>query len=138
LLLKKGITSQAIEADKVREAVRRKSRYDYSLNNIAIAILANLNGIPWQLNTKLKGELIVGVGAFKNIDINVQYIGSAFSFAYNGKFNRFECFQSNQIDELAGSILNQIKEYVAVNNHINRQIVHFYKNMSNKELKQIE
>lgn len=138
LLLKKGITSQAIEADKVREAVRRKSRYDYSLNNIAIAILAKLNGIPWQLNTKLKSELIVGVGAFKNIDTNVQYIGSAFSFANNGKFNRFECFQKNQIDELAGSIIRQIKEYVAVNNHINRLIIHFYKNMSNKELEPIE
>ena len=138
LLLKKGITSQAIEAEKVRDAVRINARYDFSLNNIAIAILAKLNGIPWQLNTKLKNELIVGVGAFKNIDTNVQYIGSAFSFANNGKFNRFECFQSNQIDELAGSILNQIREYVAVNSSINRLIIHFYKNMSNKELKPIE
>jgi len=138
LLLKKGITSQAIEAEKVRVAVKTNSRYDYSLNNIAIAILAKLNGIPWQLNTKLKNELIVGVGAFRNKDTNIQYIGSAFSFANNGKFNRFECFQKNQTDELAGSIIRQIQEYVAVNSHITRLIIHFYKNMSNKELEPIE
>ena len=138
LLLKKGITSQAIEAEKVRIAVKTNSRYDYSLNNIAIAILAKLNGIPWQLNTKLKNELVVGVGAFKNAETNIQYIGSAFSFANNGKFNRFECFQKNQTDELAGSIIRQIKEYVAVNSHITRLIIHFYKNMSNRELEPIE
>jgi hypothetical protein len=138
LLLKKGITSQAIDAEKVRLAVNENSRYDYSLNNIAIAILAKLDGIPWQLNTKLKNELIVGVGAFKNTDTDIQYIGSAFSFANNGKFNRFECFQKNQTDELAGSIINQIKEYVSVNSNISRLIIHFYKNMSKEELEPIE
>lgn len=138
LLLKKGITSQAIDAEKVRLAVKEDSRYDYSLNNIAIAILAKLDGIPWQLNTSLKNELIVGVGAFKNKDTDIQYIGSAFSFANNGKFNRFECFQKNQTDELAGSILNQIKEYVSVNSNMSRLIIHFYKNMSKEELEPIE
>lgn len=139
LLLKKGITSQAIDADKVRTTLRNpRSRYDYSLNNIAIAILAKLDGIPWQLNTSLKNELIVGVGAFKNIDTQIQYIGSAFSFTNNGKFNRFECFQKNQTDELAGSIIRQIKEYVSLNSNISRLIIHFYKNMSQKELAPIE
>jgi len=138
LLLKKGITSQAIEADKVRVAVQKKSRYDYSLNNIAIAILAKLDGIPWQLNTKLKNELIVGVGAFRNLDTEVQYIGSAFSFINDGRFKRFECFQKNQTDELAGSIMHQIKKYVSANSNISRLIIHFFKNMSQKELDPIE
>ena len=138
LLLKKGITSQAIEAEKVRTAVREKAKYDYSLNNIAIAILAKLNGIPWQLDAKLKNELIVGVGAFKNSETEVQYIGSAFSFMNDGRFNRFECFQRNQVDELAGSIIRQIKEYVSLNSNISRLIIHFFKNMSKKELEPIE
>ncbi len=125
LLLKKGITSQAVEAEKVRTAVREKAKYDYSLNNIAIAILAKLDGIPWQLDTKLKNELIVGVGAFKNSETEVQYIGSAFSFMNDGRFNRFECFQKNQVDELAGSIIRQIKEYVSLNSNISRLIIHF-------------
>ena len=138
VLLKKGITSQAIEADKVRAALQGKVRYDYSLNNIAIAILAKLDGIPWQLNTKLKNELIVGVGAFKNQDTEVQYIGSAFSFINNGRFKHFECFQKNQTDELAGSIIHQIKEYVSLNSNISRLVIHFYKNMSREELEPIE
>ena len=139
LLLKRDITSQAIDVKKVKAALANdKSRYDYSLNNIAIAILAKLDGIPWQLNTKLKNELIVGIGAFKHIDTDVRYLGSAFSFTNNGKFKHFECFQKDQTDELAGSILDQVKEYVSVNNHIQRLIIHFYKNMSKKELQPIE
>ncbi|HAZ03020.1 MAG: hypothetical protein A2W90_18415 [Bacteroidetes bacterium GWF2_42_66] len=138
ILLKKGITSQAIDANKVRAVVQGRLRYDYSLNNISIAILAKLDGIPWQLNAKLKNELILGVGAFRNLDTNVQYIGSAFSFMNNGRFKHFECFRKNQIDELAGSIIHQIKEYVSVNSNISRLIIHFYKNMSHKELKPIE
>ena len=93
LLLKKGISSQVIEAQKVR----RNNRYHLSLPNIAIAILAKLNGIPWRLDTELKNELVVGVGAFKNIEFGVQYIGSALSFSNNGKFNRFISFHNYQV-----------------------------------------
>jgi hypothetical protein len=127
LLLKRDITSQAIDVEKVKVALSKKTRYDYSLNNIAIAILAKLDGIPWQLNTKIKNELIVGVGAFRHVDTDVQYLGSAFSFSNNGRFKRFECFQKDQTEELAGSILDQIKEYVSINSHISRLVIHFYK-----------
>jgi hypothetical protein len=139
LLLKRDIISQVIDVSKVKVAMSNNMKFFYySLNNIAIAILAKLNGILWQLNTKLKNELIGGVGAFKHVDTAVQYLGSAFSFANNGKFKRFECFQKDQTDELVGSILDQIKEYVSVNSHINRLIIHFYKNMSKRELEPIE
>lgn len=139
LLLKREITSQVINIEKTKtELAKDISYFDYSLLNIAIAILAKLKGIPWLINAQLKNELIVGVGAFKHVDTNVQYIGSAFSFANNGQFNRFECFQSDQTDELAGSILDQIKEYVTINMDLERLIIHFYKNMSDRELKPIE
>lgn len=134
LLLKEGIPSQVLEAEKILTA----EKYHYSLPNIAIAILAKLNGVPWKLDTKLKNELIVGVGAFKNSDTAIQYIGSAFSFSNNGKFNRFECFRKNQTIELAGSIIRAVKEYVAVNSGISRLVIHFYKNMGREELEPIE
>jgi hypothetical protein len=133
-LLKKHITSQVIEASKVNQS----SSYVYSLNNIAVAILAKLNGIPWRIDAKLKNELIVGVGAYKHTDGNIQYIGSAFSFSNNGNFNRFECFRKNQVDELVGSIIRAIKEYVAVTGDINRLIIHYFKDISEKELQPIE
>ncbi|MEQ9403572.1 MAG: Piwi domain-containing protein [Cyclobacteriaceae bacterium] len=132
-LLKRRITSQAIDASKVNS-----NGYRYSLPNIAIAILAKLDGKPWRLDTAIKNELIVGVGAFRNSDTDIQYIGSAFSFMNNGNFDRFECFQENQTTELAGSILRAIKEYAAINNAVERLIIHFYKNMSQRELQPIE
>lgn len=134
LLLKQGVSSQVIDGEKVMI----NEKYFYSLPNIAIAILAKLNGTPWKLDTKLKNELIVGIGAFRNTEVDVQYIGSAFSFANNGKFNRFECFQKNQTKELAGSIIRAVKEYANVNTDIKRLIIHFYKSMSQVELKPIE
>jgi hypothetical protein len=134
LLLKKGISSQVIDPEKVTA----NDKYHYSLPNIAIAILAKLNGTPWRLDTKLKNELIVGVGAFKHSEVDVQYIGSAFSFSNNGKFNRFECFQKDQTRELAGSILRAVKEYVNINSGIRRLVIHFYKDMSKEEVEPIE
>lgn len=133
MLLKRNITSQVVDASKVDGPT-----YHFSLPNIAIAILAKLDGIPWRLDTTIKNELIVGVGAFKHLDTDTQYIGSAFSFSNNGSFNQFDCFRKDQICELAGSIIQAVKDYVSVNKNINRLIIHFYKNMSNKELEPIE
>ncbi|MBN1185147.1 MAG: hypothetical protein JXB49_22870 [Bacteroidales bacterium] len=134
LLLKRGITSQVIESEKVLS----NDKYYFSLANIAIAILAKLDGTPWRLDAKLKNELIVGVGAYKNLETDVQYVGSAFSFMNNGKFNRFECFQKNQVDELAGSIIRAVKEYANINSGIDRLIIHFFKNMNSKEFDPIK
>jgi hypothetical protein len=134
LLLKHKITSQVIDAQKIKN----NTNYIFSLNNISIAVLAKLDGVPWRLDVPLRNELIVGVGAFRNIDENIQYIGSAFSFNNNGKFNRFECFMNNQVDELAGSIIRAVKEYASVNRNLQRLIIHFYKNISQKELEPIE
>src|SRR5690606_37421541 len=50
LLLKKCISSQVIDAEKVMS----NDKYYFSLPNIAIAILAKLNGIPWRLDNTVK------------------------------------------------------------------------------------
>lgn len=134
LLLKRSITSQVLDSSKILT----NDKYYFSMPNIAIAILAKLDGQPWRLDRTHKKELIVGVGAFRHIDTNINYIGSAFSFENNGKFNRFECFRNDQTEILAGSIIRSIKEYVSYNSTINRLIIHFFKNMSQKELDPIE
>lgn len=135
ILLKRKITSQAIDPNKM---IEQGNNWKYSLPNIAVAMLAKLDGIPWRLNTPVKNELIVGVGAFKHIDEGVQYIGSAFSFTNNGKFNRFEYFLRDEIDVLAGSIADAVKQYATVNNSPDRLIIHFYKSMSEEELEPIQ
>lgn len=131
MLLKRGITSQCIDSNK-DDVVD----YQYSLSNIAVAILAKLKGTPWRLNTPKKNELIVGIGAFKHSD--VQYIGSSFSFDNTGHFNNFEYFMKSEVAILAGSIIHSVKEYASVNNKPDKLIIHFYKTMSDKELDPIE
>jgi hypothetical protein len=105
---------------------------------MAIAINAKLGGIPWRINTPTTQELVVGVGAFKNFDTNVQYIGSAFSFDNTGAFNSFEYFHHDQTAELAGSIEDAIIRFANVNNKPSRLVIHFYKEMSEQEFEPIE
>jgi hypothetical protein len=135
ILLKRNITSQVIEANKV---IEQGDDYVYSLLNIGVAMLAKLNGIPWRLHTPIKNELIVGVGAFKHVEDDVQYIGSAFSFNNLGSFNSFDYFMRHETDILAGCIASKVKEYASVNKSPDRLIIHFYKKLSQKELEPIE
>jgi len=147
-LLNLDITSQCIETDKMLKVIeddklqdkfgRPKSNFAYTLQNMAIAINAKLGGIPWRINTTDQKELVVGVGAFRHEDTNIQYIGSAFSFDNTGTFNSFDCFHHVQTTELAGSIEEAVIRYANVNDKPSRLIIHFYKEMSEEEIKPIE
>jgi len=134
-LLKRGIASQVIDPQTI---TTRGLDYVYSLPNLAVNILAKLGGVPWSLRTTERKELVVGVGAFKSRSTGVQYIGSAFCFDNRGKFNRFDCFLKSELDLLVGSIVNSVREYVKVNDKIERLVIHFYKKMSFRELQPIE
>lgn len=76
LLLKKGVSSQVIDAIKLS----KNKKPHYNLPNIAIAILAKLKGTPWRLDSAIKRELVVGVGAFKNPEFDIQYVGGGTLF----------------------------------------------------------
>lgn len=134
LLLKRNITIQAVDAAKL---VNPKVDYSFFLPNLAVAMLAKLDGIPWRLHVPTKNELIIGVGAFKHKD-GVQYIGAACSFDNTGRFNDMSYFMKNETRQLAGSIEAKIKEYAAINDKPDRLIIHFYKALSQKELAPIE
>ena len=147
-LLKRNISSQCIETDKMIKVLENDSalekkgkkgqNFAYTLQNIAIAVNAKLGGIPWRINMPTAKELVVGVGAFKNTDTNVQYIASAFSFDNTGAFNSFEYFHKDETSQLAGSIEEAIINYANVNDKPNRLVIHFYKEMSEEEIKPIE
>ncbi len=135
MLLKRSIVSQAIEVAKFRN---RNDYFSYSLANMALAILAKLDGIPWRLNMPVKNELIIGVGAFRHVDTNIQYIGSAFSFDNKGGFNNFEYFMKHETHMLAGSISHAVTQFASKQKELKRLIIHFYKTMSQRELEPIE
>lgn len=107
MLLKRRISCQAIDAKKVLDP---NTDYVYSLPNIAVAMLAKLDGIPWRLHVPIKNELILGVGAFRHVREDIQYIGSAFSFNNLGNFNNFDYFMRHQTDLLAGCIASKVRE----------------------------
>lgn len=143
LLLKWGIASQFIDTNAMiqtlqADAKNNKSNFSYSLQNIAIAINAKLGGTPWRIAVPQQRELIVGVGAFKNTETNTQYIGSAFSFDNTGAFNSFEYFQKDELLELAGAIQDAIINYKNAIQKPQRLIIHYYKDMSEREVEVIE
>lgn len=135
ILLNYGITSQTIRSSTITV---EDNKFVISLPNIAVALLAKLNGIPWRLNKPIEDELIVGIGAFRHVSTNIQYLGSAFSFDNSGRFNRFEYFTQADTDLLAGSIITSINDFKRENDNPKRLIIHFYKTMSDKELEPIQ
>lgn len=134
ILLDRKIHSQVIVEQKM---IDKGSEYKYSMTNIAVATLAKLGGVPWRIQSSLKNELVVGVGAFKSIDTGLHYVGSAFSFQNNGEFNEFDCFLKTDTDILAGAIQEAIIKFASVNKIPERLIIHFYKDMSQEEIKPI-
>ncbi|APY12515.1 hypothetical protein BWZ22_15380 [Seonamhaeicola sp. S2-3] len=143
-LLLRRIVSQVIDVEKFKlknneyKANPQKSNgYVYDLTNISLAMLAKLEGIPWQLNITPKKELIIGVGAFKNVEENIRYVASAFSFQSNGKFNEFQYFSKSDTKKLAGAISDAIWQYVTVEQNPDKVVIHFYKEMSNEEIEPV-
>jgi hypothetical protein len=132
-LLKYSITSQVIDRDKMH-----LEGFKYYLPNIAIAILAKLNGVPWRLKRTIANELIVGVGAFKNNSLDEKYLGSAFCFSNDGHFKGFDCYSASDTFMLAGSISKAVRKYRSENTEVKRLVIHFYKTMGKKELEPIE
>lgn len=132
-LLKYGVTSQVVETETVND-----SGFKFSLPNIAIAILAKLQGVPWRLDRSMYNELVVGVGAFKPVNSKHRYIGSAFCFSNNGLFQGFECYTDNDTYKLAGSISKAVKMYANNHSGVKRLVIHFYKQMSREEYEPIE
>lgn len=143
LLLRYNIAVQCIETDKMSESLAsdaRKNRvgFAYTLQNMSIAINAKLGGTPWRIAVPEKRELVIGIGAFKNMDSNVQYIGSAFSFDNTGSFNSFDYFHKDELQELAGSIQEAVLNFRNLIEAPSRLILHYYKDMCEKETEYIE
>lgn len=65
LVSKATLMSQGIPAQMVRIQTVMQRNVGYSLNNIALALYAKLNGIPWTLSVqqRLTHEVIVGIGS---------------------------------------------------------------------------
>ncbi|MCX7549925.1 Piwi domain-containing protein [Xanthomarina sp. F2636L] len=133
-LLYKRIISQVIDFDRFR---RNQHKFIYDLTNISLALLAKLDGTPWQLNVKPKNELVIGVGAFKNTEENIRYVASAFSFKNNGRFNEFHYFSKSDVKQLGNALSDAIYQYVPTNKTPEKIVIHFYKDMKDEEIQPV-
>ena len=133
LLLHYKITSQVIYKNNIDNP-----SFNYFLPNIAIALLAKLGGIPWRLYRPIKNDLIIGIGADRSLVSQDRFIGCAFCFKNDGRFNGFNAFEKNNTTALADSIKQAIEYYIAENKGFERLVIHYYKKMSNDEEKPIK
>ena len=151
-LLSCGIVSQVVEAGKAwgkgrpllpktdsdkHDKAKLAKGFHYSFANIAVAIYAKLGGIPWSFGKQASDELVIGVSAYTNSQLG-KYLGSAFSFTNEGRFQGFECFSNTQLIQLAGSIKLALMKSTQENPAIKRLIIHFYKKLSYDEIKPIQ
>jgi hypothetical protein len=129
-LLKHDISSQVVYKESITNAY-----FGAFLENIAPALLAKIDGIPWRLDRELKQELIVGVGAFKSVETNTRFVGSAFCFNNKGEFKGFDCFRDNEFDLIAGKIGKQVLTFIEENeNKLERLIIHYFKPFNKDEI----
>jgi len=131
-LLKYRISSQVINAKKITDQY-----FNLYYVNICIAILAKLGGVPWRLDREDHNELVIGVGAFKSKISGVRYIGGAFCFSNDGRFHNFECFSEAASHMLVGPISKAINSFRAQFKDVKRLVIHYYKRMSEEDLKPI-
>lgn len=136
LFLSEGIVTQVVDYHKMIENIENQYNFQFSLQNMALALHAKLGGAPWKLAVTDKKELVIGVGAFTNQGENKRYIASAFSFQNNGLFRNFEYFNQHESKLLAGSILTAIRGFTSVAK-ADKVVIHFYKEMNYEEIKPI-
>jgi hypothetical protein len=128
LLLEKSITSQVIYKDHLG-----REDFFYFIPNISVALLAKIGGIPWRLDREQEEEVIIGIGAFKPINSQHRFVGSAFCFDNTGNFEGFDCFREDETTMLAGSIREAVEKFIEKKKEPNRIIIHFYKEISDRE-----
>lgn len=133
LLLNKRILSQVIDLDKAMN-----STLNYWIPNIASAMVSKLGGTPWLLDKEDEKELVIGFGASRCYDDDEQYIGSAFCFNNNGRFQDFECWPKSEEWALIGQLKLAIERFKGKNKVINRIIIHYFKEIRRKDFDMIE
>lgn len=130
-LLSKNISSQVVFKDNVL-----KDDFNYSLPNIAIALLAKAGGVPWRLSRPIGNNLIIGFGA-KRENENL-YVGNTVAFTNDGVFQKFNSFSSDVLSNLGTQLKEALETYINLFPDKGSLIIHYYKTMNYEEQAVIE
>lgn len=151
LLLTHNIVTQTIDVNKAwpnRGMVTNSDKdndkkpvlatgFQYYFASLLVAIYTKLGGVPWGIEAIESDDLVIGVSAYKNLKRGTNYLGSAFSFYGNGKFQMLKTFASHQLSDLVGMIKLTIRNIIANNGSVKRLIIHFYKRLNKDEVEMV-
>lgn len=133
LLMKYGINSQVIYAPKISSP-----HFQYFLPNIAAALVAKQNGMPWALeNLSQRNDMIVGIGASRQKG-QKPFLGTAFCFDQRGRFREFDCCEAGDVEALATSLKKALIGFCQTYGKPQRLIIHYYKKLNQRESRRIE
>lgn len=130
-LLMRNIGSQVVFRENIE-----KPNFNFFLPNISIALLAKLGGIPWRLKRDIQSELIIGIGAYRQEDMH--FLGTTFTFRNDGTFVGFDAANCSDVNQLGTFFEGAIRSFISDVSSIKRVVIHFYKSMNAKEVRQLE
>ncbi|MBE0650615.1 MAG: hypothetical protein IH595_07215 [Bacteroidales bacterium] len=133
-LLQRNIAPQTIDAQRMQDA---GASFRYWIPNLAMAITAKLGGVPWVLNKTGNHDLVVGFGLYSTSKYNLRIVGSSVCFSEDGIFEEFDFFPENENYRVAVSLEKAILRYLSSHKTIDRLVIHYYKEISNKAFQPI-
>lgn len=119
LVSKATLMSQGIPAQMVRIQTIMLRNVAYSLNNIALALYAKLNGIPWTLSVqqRLVHEIIVGIGSARvgpdRLGERERLIGITTVFSGDGNYLLGNATAEVMADGYQQALLTSLKDNIA-------------------------
>lgn len=135
LLMQYGITSQVIYRDNVNSP-----SFPYFIPNIAAAMVGKMGGMAWGVKSLVRGnDMIVGIGACKQVGLKKPYLGSAFCFDKEGCFRNFNSCRADDTETLQSDLKKSILRFCDDYGKPDRLIIHYYKKkLKREESEQIE
>lgn len=128
LLMKYKMNSQVIYAPNIDS-----SNFNYFIPNIAAALVAKQNGMPWAPEKLSQhNDMIVGIGASRQRGQN-PFLGTAFCFDQTGRFREFDCCEAGDIEALAASLKKALLGFCQTYGKPRRLIIHYYKKLNHRE-----
>jgi hypothetical protein len=144
-----GIPTQAVRIELIET---KGSELAYVLNNVALAIYAKLDGVPWVISTRgpASHELVIGIGSAEVMEQRwgqrTRYVGLTTMFQGDGRYLVWELTREAAYEEYTEALLESLQSalrYVQQQNGWEpndkvRLICHAYKRLKDCEVDAIK
>lgn len=135
LLMKYNIGSQVIHQKRVDD----KSFINYMVPNIAAAIAGKEGGKAWKIAyPSQKNDMIIGIGAYKELGIDQQYIGAAVCLDKEGELHNFDACLKGNFEEMRTTLIKAILYFYSKFESPSRLIIYYHKKLNHEESDLIE